>query len=255
MLRVLVLKELLESIKTYKALALCIIFAIIGLASPFTAKMMPNIIELIISNMPGAVFEIPPPSVQDAYLQFHKNCYQLGLILIILLTMGTMVGEKTGQTIIMVVTKPIARSSIILAKFLSFAILIVISQLVAFGLCTLYTYLLFKKILFIPSLTAAALISGDYLVVLALVILLSTVAPSVVFCALSAIAVYFATSAIGFIVQSRAIIVPGHNSALANFLITGGREPLEVLPAFGVSAGVVAVLLLIAISIFQKQEL
>ncbi|WP_222860725.1 hypothetical protein [Paenibacillus antibioticophila] len=90
------------------------VFFIVGMLSPLTAKLMP---ELLSSFLPeGMTLTIAEPTALDAWIQFFKNTSQMGLILIVILFSGILGTELTRGTLINMLTKGLSRHAVILSK-------------------------------------------------------------------------------------------------------------------------------------------
>lgn len=127
-------KEILEYKRNYKLFILIILFAMLGIMSPLTAKFMPDIIG---NFMPaGITIEIQEPTNLDSWMQFFKNGTQTGLIIVVILFSGMMAREYEKGTLINMVTKGLPRKTIILSKF---TVAVVLWSL-SYGLCFLITW-------------------------------------------------------------------------------------------------------------------
>ncbi|MEQ8197943.1 MAG: ABC transporter permease, partial [Clostridiaceae bacterium] len=71
-------KERMDYIRNYKALIMLVVFAIIGIMSPLSAKFMPEIIKEVMPA--GMTIQLPEPSDMDSWAQFFKNVSQMGII-------------------------------------------------------------------------------------------------------------------------------------------------------------------------------
>ncbi len=108
-------KEWFESVKTYKLLLVIVIFSIIGILNPFTAKITPVIMENFMPE--GMLVNLPEITALDSWLQFYKNMPQMGLIVFILL-FSTMVSKELEKgTLVILLTKGLHRSTVITTKF------------------------------------------------------------------------------------------------------------------------------------------
>jgi ABC-2 type transport system permease protein len=248
-------KELRELVRTGKGVVVLSVFLAFGLASPIVAKLMPALVEKILSSMPGAVFEIPQPTAFDAYRQYLKNMYQIGMVVMILIAMGTVAEEKANKSLVVLLTMQVSRTGIIVAKYLGYAILLGLGLVLGAAACALYTHFLFGETLIGRLAPAVLVLYLDNLLLLATVLFFSAVAPRPVFAGLGGFGIYLLLSAAGFVFQSQAVIVPGQNAGLAGFLIDGGRHFPEALPAIGVTLGLTMVVLLATVWIFRRQEL
>ncbi len=146
MFKTLLAKEFREQWRTWKMVVFLAVFLITGMTSPVLAKYTPAILKSI-PNMPsGMVDLIPSPTVADAVGQYLKNTVQFGVLLVILLTMSVMAQEVERGTAAMLLTKPIRRSAMILAKWLAGMGLLLLGLLVdAFG-GYIYTLVLFQAL-------------------------------------------------------------------------------------------------------------
>lgn len=135
-------KELEEQIRTYKGIAIAAVLLIFGMTSPLLAKITPDIIKS--ANL-GVTIKIPEPTYLDAYAQFFKNIGEMGIIVILLVYAGAVVTETTRGTATLMLTKRLSRTSFILAKFLSAAVVWTVSYAGSAALCVVYTIYLFPK--------------------------------------------------------------------------------------------------------------
>ena len=108
-------KEVLEGIRTYRALILAAVFFLFGMLSPLTAKLMPEIFKSL--ALDGIVITIPEPTALDAYAQLFKNTSQMGLLVLLLVFSGMLSGEISKGTLIHMLTKGLSRNAVILAKY------------------------------------------------------------------------------------------------------------------------------------------
>ncbi|MGN7408137.1 ABC transporter permease [Sporosarcina sp. SAFN-010] len=108
-------KEWTESVKSYKLLLTILIFSVIGILNPFTAKITPALMENFMPE--GTVLNLPEPTALDSWLQFYKNFPQMGLFIFILLFSTMMSKELEKGTLVILLTKGLRRSTVITAKF------------------------------------------------------------------------------------------------------------------------------------------
>ena len=142
--RLLLRKELREQARTMRLPAVVAVFAIFGILSPVFARYVREIVEAV----GGGQFEgmIPEPVVGDAVVQFTKNMGQFGVLIAILVTMGSVATEKERGTAAFLLTKPITRSAFVLAKVVAIGGLLALALAVAGALCWIYTAILFEPL-------------------------------------------------------------------------------------------------------------
>ncbi len=130
-------KEWTESVKTYKLLLVGVIFSILGVLSPFTAKITPVIMENFMPE--GMVINMPDPTALDSWMQFYSNVSQMGLVLFILLFSTMMSKELERGTLVILLTKGLRRSTVVTAKWVTGAAYWTLAFLLAFGITYAYT--------------------------------------------------------------------------------------------------------------------
>ncbi|MFD3016370.1 hypothetical protein ACFKJ2_00710, partial [Streptococcus agalactiae] len=98
-LAVMLKKEWMENVRTYKVISILITCSIFGILGPLTALMMPDIMAGILpKKLQGA---IPEPTYIDSYIQYFKNLNQLGLVILVFLFSSTLTQEfSKGNSII-----------------------------------------------------------------------------------------------------------------------------------------------------------
>jgi len=89
-------KEIREQARTMRLLAVVAVFAILGLLSPVFARYVREIVEAVGGGQLGGM--IPAPSIRDAVAQFTKNTGQFGVLIAILVAMGSVAAEKERGT-------------------------------------------------------------------------------------------------------------------------------------------------------------
>ncbi len=137
-------KELREQVRTMRLLVVVAVFAILGLLSPVFARYVREIVEAV----GGGQFQgmIPEPVVGDAIAQFTKNIGQLGVLIAILVTMGSVATEKERGTAAFLLTKPITRGAFVAAKAVAIGALLALAVGVSGALCWIYTTILFEPL-------------------------------------------------------------------------------------------------------------
>ena len=164
-------KELTEQMRSKKLLILAIVFLFVAVSSAILAKLLPQILSSNI--MQGIEIKIPEPTYKDAIDQFVKNISQLALFVFVFVVAGSIADEKNKRTLEILFTKPVSRTSFVLAKFtsyfLSVSVLYAISSLIfyfyakaLFGQFDLINFLIMAKaVLIYVLLIMSATIFGS----------------------------------------------------------------------------------------------
>ena len=139
-------KELREQIKTYRMPVVAIVFLLFGISSPVLARYTKELLDLLGNQATGGIqITLPEPTVADAIGQLLKNLGQFGILMAILLAMGSVAAEKDRGTAALILTKPASRLSFLLAKLVAISITLAVAIFVAFVFAWIYTVELFDN--------------------------------------------------------------------------------------------------------------
>ena len=167
-------KELREILRTWRIWALPGIVIFFALTGPALAKYTPQLLESLMTEQPeGLVIQLPDPTYVDAYLQWTKNLSQIVLFAVIIMFAGMISAEKRSGTAALVLTKPLSRAAMVLAKFTSQSALLVGTVVVGAGLTWLATLPFFPDPPLTPLVQATAVWIVLGLFFLALMLLIS----------------------------------------------------------------------------------
>lgn len=245
-------KELTEQWRTKRFLIVAAVLVLFGLTSPLLAKFTPELLKSI-PNIPAGLAEmIPTPSVADAVGQYIKNMSQFGILLAVLMSMGTVAQEKERGTAAMLLTHPISRLNFLLAKFTALGITFTVSLAVAALGCWYYTLLLYEALPWGPFLALNGLMLVVFLVYIAVTLLCSTLVRTQSAAAGMAFAALVLVAGIGSLPHIGEYF-PGRLFSWGGTLVLGGGDP--AWPAFWISLGLTAAALVAAWLVFRRQEL
>ena len=244
-------KELREQARTMRLVVVVAVFAIFGLLSPLFARYVREIVDAV----GGGQFEgmIPAPVVGDAVVQFTKNVGQFGVLIAILVTMGSVATEKERGTAAFLLTKPIGRGAFVAAKVVAIGALLALAMAVAGTLCWIYTTILFEPLPAAGFAAAVALIWLSLAVFAALTFLASVATRS----ALVAGGVGFGLFLVAGILSALPGIGPYMPTSLwgAADTLALGTTPDPLLGPVLVNVGFVAAAIGLAWWLFRRQEL
>lgn len=133
-------KELKENMRNYKFFILGIVFAIVGLLSPLSAKFLPELLENVMDE--NITIIVGEPTYVDSWLQFYSNISQIALVAFVLVFSSVMSKEYEKGTLVHMVTKGLPRPTIYGAKLsvlaLSWTVLYWFSFLITLGYTAFY---------------------------------------------------------------------------------------------------------------------
>ncbi len=110
-------KELLSCLRSKKLLILGLLFLVFGLMSPAIAKITPWLYEVMAEDLAEIGMSITEVKVDalTSWVQFFKNI-PLALIIFVVLFSGIFTGEYRSGTLVLILTKGLARYKVVLAK-------------------------------------------------------------------------------------------------------------------------------------------
>jgi ABC-2 type transport system permease protein len=136
-------KELLETRKTWRLWVVPGVLVFLGLSTPVLAAATPALLKMTANRQPGVVIKYPDPTSIDAYTQFMGNLIQLALLVVIITGAAAVAGERRGGTAVLVLTKPLSRTSFVWSKAIANLAVLVLATVLGTALCVLVTVALF----------------------------------------------------------------------------------------------------------------
>ena len=140
---ILLRKELLEAWRTRRLPVVAVLFLVVGIVSPLTARYLPEIIKALGGQVQ---ISIPPPVAADALAQLQKNLGQLGALAAIALAMGSVSGELDRGTAALVLAQPATRAAFLGAKLVAIGVVLGVSVIAASVVAWIYTAILFEPL-------------------------------------------------------------------------------------------------------------
>lgn len=245
-------KEWQEALASYRLVILIVLFALFGIMNVFTAKYTPEMITYFVSE--EFAKSIPTPTLIDAWLQFFKNIGQIGVIVTVILFSGTLTQEYSKGTLTLLVTKGLSRWKIVTAKFLMNSFIFTLAYLSGISLTFIYGKFYFDS-MEVPHL-AFGLIS----LWLFTIFLIALINLGSVLCATNYL-VLLVVGGVNVILMLLNFIpdVKEYNSislfTAGTPLIQGDMVPSDILPAIYVTIGIVIIIKILTIILFNKKSL
>lgn len=243
-------KEMLYQWRSYRLLVAVAVLLMLGLLSPVIVKYTPKILELVPNgkNMAGL---FPTPTVFDVIAQFVKNVSQIGVVLVLLLSMGAVATERDKGTAAMILCKPLFRSSFILAKFACIALVFILATAAAGAGGYYYTLLLFGPPMASTWIVMNAIVALYFIEYEAVTLLFSTLSTSLILAGGLTFGVMVVFSVLGAL-PTVGDYFPAQLLKLAAGAAAGA--PLDWRSA-AVAAGLIVAALAGAILTFREREL
>ena len=134
-------KEMVELWRSYRLVIICGLFTALGVGLPILVRYLRGITRLFGQIDPElGVGRTGVPDVVEALV---KALWLVGPITAVVLTMGSIAGERRGRTAAFVLAKPVSRAAFVWAKFVAIALLLALATALAVFATWLYVGILF----------------------------------------------------------------------------------------------------------------
>lgn len=249
-LRVLIRKELVEQWRTMRMPSMLAVFLFVGIASPASARYLPELMEAIGGASFAAAF--PTPTILDAYAQLAKNVTQLGAFVVVVIAMAAVSSERERGTLAFLLSKSVGRDAFLAAKLAALAATLALGILVAAIAAYAYTALLFGP----PGAGFALLCLASFLSLLAfttVTLAASAITGSAVAAGgigLAALVIFGLLSTLPTV----GVYTPGGVVLRAIDVVGGTGADVLVAPILA-QVGIVAAAFTIALVTFRRQEI
>lgn len=117
-------KEFTEQWRTSKILIVTATFFLLGMTGPVTLKLLPELLKNSTNTQGLQITLTRQMAVTDYLLNFFSQMTLLPVLVLILVAMGTVAGERERGTHVFVLTKPVSRSQFIVTKYLTYLIIL-----------------------------------------------------------------------------------------------------------------------------------
>jgi len=237
-------KELKELARSYKLLFVPVVFAVLGLGQPLAIKLLPQLMQSASNLPPGAVIQIPTPPPDQVVAGVIGQVNQMGILLLVLVAMGSIAGERLSGVAATVLTKPVGRGEYLGAKAVAYSLLAVVSVVAGLGVGAYYTGVFIGPVDWGHVTLATLLYLPNLLLAVALTLCFSAFLPSPLAAGGAGLAaVVLLNIAPRYMGKSLFSVSPGAlTESAVNVLVTGSG--VAIRPVLGV--GMVAAAVLVA---------
>jgi ABC-2 type transport system permease protein len=248
-------KELLELWRNFKWIWVPITFILLGATKPVTTYYTPQILKSV-GNLPkGAKFEFPTPSAPEVLIQSLSQYTSLGVLIIVLTTMGIIAAERKSGVAAMILVKPVSYSSFVTAKWASAFLLVWVAFLFGDLASWYYTGILFDWIPLGDFFQTFFLYGLWLTVVMTLTLFFSSLLLSPGAAGFSALAVTIVLSLVSSTLSNVFKWSPSQLPGYADQILLSKGVSDDLMPACYISALIIVVFLVWSIVIFRKKEL
>ncbi|MFJ7725710.1 ABC transporter permease [Neobacillus sp. NPDC097160] len=248
-------KEIVEMWRNFKWIWVPITFILIGVQQPITTYYMPQILDLAGGLPEGAVIKIPTPSAGEVLIQGLGQYTTLGVLIIVLSTMGILAAERKSGVAAMILVKPVSYRSFVTAKWAGGVLLVWFSFLIGYLATWYYTGILFEWIP-IEDFFQSFFFYGLWLtVILTITIFFSASLLTPGIAGFSSLAVVIVVNLVSSTISNLLEWSPSQLTGYAGEILLGKGISDDTLPASIIAAGCIVILLALSVVIFKKKEL
>lgn len=249
------LKELLENARNFKWIWVPLVFILLSVMDPLTTYYMPVLLDNF-GNLPeGSQINIPTPPPTEVFWMSFSQLNVLGILVVLLMSMGLISAERKSGVSEMVLVKPVSYTSYVTAKFASTLLLTLISAFIGLLASWYYVNLLFGEVPFSHYIGSVSFYSVWLMFIVSISIILNTAFRTPGLVGFLSVAALLLASAINSVFKSRIEWLPPQiNAYIKGYLSTGSITDDLWITAF-VTIGVTAILLIVSVFILRKKEL
>ncbi|MGB4331333.1 MAG: ABC transporter permease subunit [Dethiobacteria bacterium] len=252
-MKTLLIKEFRENWRSFRYPALLLVLLFFALADPPMLKYMNDFLAYF------AEIEIamPDPSPQDALATFLGDASQIGILVLIFISMGSIAREKENGVAGWILSKPVSRWEYFTAKAVSLYAIIIAAIASSSAIAYLYTWSLLGRVDLVDALWATISFTVFALLYGTITFALSAVVKSPMQAGGLTILIFFLSGILNLLVSETGIRDFYPNTLLSEMalLACGQSTPGDAAIPLAVTLGLSAAILLLAGLRFQKIEL
>lgn len=247
-------KELMEQLRSGRLMILGLLFVLFGIMNPAIAKLTPWLLETMNDSLAesGMTVTDVKVSAMDSWVQFYKNM-PMGLIAFVLLESSIFTKEYTSGTLVLSLTKGLERYKVVISKAAVLTVLWTLGYWLCFGITYGYSAYFWDNSIAQNLIFSVICWWLFGVMVVALMVLFSTVAKSNTGVLLGTGGVVLASCLIGLLPKFSKYL-PTYLTD-GNALIYGLAETKTYMPSLMIAIAAGAICFAISIPIFNKKPL
>jgi ABC-2 type transport system permease protein len=248
-------KELLENWRNKKWIWVPLVIILLSIMDPITNYYLPQIIESVGGMPDGTEITLPEFEPPEVVMMSLSQLSSLGVLVIVLLSMGSISGERKSGVSELVLVKPVSYSNYITSKWASLLLLVWISLFLGLLTSWYYTNILFGSLAFIDFLKVYFFYGLWLTFVVSLSILYNTLFKSAGLVAFFTILTIMVMSILTQIFKH---IIEWSPNSLSDYILemlTTDKMPTDLLATAGITIIISILVLLVSIQIFKTKEL
>ncbi|MFD2749006.1 ABC transporter permease [Virgibacillus siamensis] len=248
-------KELIENIRNVKWIWVPLIMILIASLDPVSSYYLPQIIDAV-GGMPGGTPEIQLPEFMpsDIIMMSLSQLSSIGVLVIVLISMGTISGERKSGVSELILVKPVSYVNYITAKWVSILLLTLAATSLGILASWYYVNVLFGELSFGMLLKIIFFYGLWMTLVVSLSIFYNTLVKTPGLVAFLTIASILLMKAVTTIFAHLLEWSPNNISGYIHQMIVSGSIPSELTGASVVTVIIVILLLVASVFTFRTKQ-
>ncbi|RLL40353.1 ABC transporter permease [Oceanobacillus piezotolerans] len=248
-------KELIENWRNRKFIWVPLVFILLAIMEPLSTYYMPEILDAVGGLPEGTVLDMPELPPGDVLMLSLAQFSSLGVLLIVLLSMGTIAGERKSGVAELILVKPVSYTNYITAKWLALFILVFIAFLLGLAGGFYYTTILFGELPMSAFFYTLLFYSLWLAFVVTISIFYNTIFNSPGLVAFASIATIILMSVITQVFGHVLDWSPNQISAYLSQMMVEETVSKDLIATGLTTAGMTIILLVLSVIMFKRKEL
>src|SRR5690625_4771479 len=248
-------KEVLENWRNKNWILVPLVIMILSIMDPLSYYFLPEILNSVGGMPEGTVFEIPPIDPETAFMMSIESLSMYGALIIALVTMGTIAGERSQGINEIILAKPIRYTNYVTAKWFSYSLLALISLALSLGLSWYYTNLLFGSLSFRLFILTLCFYSLWFIFIIAISIFFNTFLKNAGLVIACTIGTIFILSGINTVIGHRLTWFPNQLTAHINEMLLTSKLSNALLGTAGIIIILILLLIVSSIQLCKRREM
>lgn len=248
-------KEMLEYWRNFSWIWVPIVFTLLAIMDPLTTYYMPIILDNVGGLPDGTSIEMPDITASDALMMSLQEFSLFGVLIIVLITMGIIAGERKSGVAELILVKPVRYSYYILGKWAAKLTLLLTSYLIGLLTSWYYVNLLFGEIPILAFIQTVCFYGLWIILVVTITIFYNTLFKTPGLVGALSIGSLLGMSAISSIFSHKLPWFPNSLSSHIRQMLHTGEIPTALWGTSFVTITLIIALLFLSFLTFQRKEL
>lgn len=247
-------KEILENWRNKKWVWVPIVFILLMMMDPLSYYYLPEIIDMADGVPEGTVFEIPDLQAEEVMMMSLEQVSMFGVLVIALISMGTITSEKKSGLTEMMLVKPIRASHYVTSKWMAYLLLTIFSFAIGLVFSAYYIFILYNTLPIVTVLLVYACYSTWLIFVLSLSVFYNSLVRSPGIVLACTVGSLLSMSVFNMIFQHRLPMFPNQISTHIHAFIMTNEVSTELILTSLITLAISILLVIISILVFNQSE-